>query len=213
MSSLPKSRYSAEDYLALDREADYKSEFVNGEIFAVGGATPKHVLIAGNTAGEFGNRLKDTNCQVYSTDLRVQASRDSAYHYPDMAVVCGRPEYRDGRKDTVTNPLIIVEVSSPATQSYDRGDKFVGYRRLASLQEYILIAQDACHIEHFVRTSEGWAFSETEDGEGCLIVPTLGISIPLAEIYAKVALLDAESNGRPPQTDLLRTALLPNLDV
>ena len=87
MSSQPKLRYSVEEYLALDCEADYKSEYVAGDIFAMGGASPKHVLIAGNTAREFGNQLKDTNCQVYSADLRIQAEANNAYHYPDVAVV------------------------------------------------------------------------------------------------------------------------------
>jgi len=190
MSSLPKHRHSAEEYLALDREADYKSEYVAGEIFAMGGASPKHVLIAGNTAREFGNRLRDTHCQVYSADLRVQADADNAYYYPDVAVVCGRPEYRDGRRDTVTNPLIIVEVLSPATRNYDRGDKFARYRKLGSLREYILIDQESCHVEHFVRKEGSWEFSEIDDCQGTLEVPTLGVAIPLAEIYAKLEFLD-----------------------
>ncbi len=183
MSSQPKHRYSVEEYLALDREADYKSEYVAGEIFAMGGASPKHVLIAGNTAGELRNRLRDTNCQVYSADLRIQAEEGNAYHYPDVAMVCGRPEYLDERRDTVTNPLIIVEVLSSATRNYDRGDKFASYRRLASLREYILIAQEACHVEHFVRKEGAWEFTEIEDCQGNLMVPTLGIAIPLTEIY------------------------------
>ena len=190
MSSQPKHSYSVEEYLALDREAEYKNEYVAGEIFAMGGASPKHVLIAGNTAREFGNRLRDTNCQVYSADLRVQADVGNAYHYPDVAVVCGRPEYLDKRKDTVTNPLVIVEVLSPATRNYDRGDKFASYRRLDSLREYILIAQEACHVEHFVRKEGGWEFTEIDDCQGNLMVPTLGIAIPLTELYAKVEFLE-----------------------
>ena len=102
MSSQPKHSYSVEEYLALDREAEYKNEYVAGEIFAMGGASPKHVLIAGNTAREFGNRLRDTNCQVYSADLRVQADVGNAYHYPDVAVVCGRPEYVRSACDACT---------------------------------------------------------------------------------------------------------------
>jgi Uma2 family endonuclease len=186
-----KHRYSAAEYLALDREADYKSEYVNGEIFAMGGASPKHVLIAGNAAGELRNRLRDTDCQVYSADLRVQAEANHSYHYPDVAVVCGRPEYMDGRKDTIVNPLIIIEVLSAATRNYDRGDKFAHYRRIASLREYILIDQDVWHIEHFVRQEGGWAFSEIDDPNASLEIPTLKIAIPLAEIYAKIELLRA----------------------
>ena len=190
MSSLPKHRYSAEEYLAIDNEADYKSEYVAGDIFAMGGATPKHVLIAGNTAREFGNRLRDTNCQVYSAGLRIQADLDNVYYYPDVVVVCGRPEYRDSRRDTVTNPLVIVEVLSPTTRNYDRGDKFAHYRRLDSLREYILIDQDACHVEHFVRKEGIWEFSESDDCQGSLVIPTLDIAIALTEIYAKLEFLD-----------------------
>lgn len=187
MSSLPKHRHSAEEYLALEREADYKSEYVAGEIYAMGGASPKHVLIAGNVAGELRNRLRHTHCQVYSADLRVQAEADNAYYYPDVAVVCGRPEYRDGKNDTVTNPVVIVEVLSPATRNYDRGDKFANYRRLASLREYVLVDQEACHVEHFLRKEGGgWDFSELDDAEGELALPSLGVAIPLAEIYAKL---------------------------
>jgi len=192
MSSMPKFRHSAEEYLALDRAADYKSEYVAGEIYAMGGASPRHVLIAGNTAGEFRNRLRATQCQVYSSDLRIQADSDNVYYYPDVAVVCGKPEYRDGKKDTITNPLIIVEVLSPATRNYDRGDKFANYRKLASLREYILISQDPCLVEHYVRKEGAWEFTEIEDCQGSLAVPTLDIAIPLAEIYAKLELLEAE---------------------
>jgi len=190
MSSLPKHRYSAEEYLALDREADYKSEYVGGDIFAMGGASPKHVLIAGNTAGELRNRLRDTNCQVYSADLRIQAELDNVYYYPDVVVVCGRPEYRDSRRDTVSNPLVIVEVLSPSTRNYDRGDKFAHYRRLDSLRDYILIDQEACHVEHFVRREGIWEFSEIDDCQGSLVIPTLDIAIALKEIYAKLEFLD-----------------------
>lgn len=185
-----KLRYTAEEYLALDRAAEFKSEYVAGEIFAMGGATPKHVLIAGNIAAEFRNRLRDTSCQVYSADLRVRAEADNAYYYPDVAVVCGRPEYSDGRKDTVVNPLVIVEVLSPATRNYDRGDKFAHYRRIAALREYILIDQDARHIERFVRKEDIWEFSEIDDPNASLEIPTLQIAVPLAEIYAKIEWLE-----------------------
>jgi Uma2 family endonuclease len=193
MSFQPKHRYSVDDYLALDRAADYRSEYVAGEVFAMGGASSRHVLIATNTAGELRNRLRNTNCQVYSSDLRIQADRGNAFHYPDVAVVCGRPEYRDPQNDTVTNPLLIVEVLSRSTRNYDRGDKFASYRRLASLREYILIAQEPCHIEHYVRMGGGiWEFSEMDDCRGSLVIPTLEIAIPLEEIYAKVELLEPE---------------------
>jgi Uma2 family endonuclease len=188
--SFVQRRYSAEEYLALDRAADYKSEFVNGEIFAMGGASFRHVLVATNTAGELRSRLKGTPCQVYSADLRTQADRVRAFHYPDVVVVCGPPEYRDARRDTLTNPRVIVEVLSPSTRNYDRGDKFASYRRLDSLRDYVLIDPEPCHVEHYVR-KEGsiWEFSETDDCMGELLIQSLGIALPLQEIYAQVELL------------------------
>jgi Uma2 family endonuclease len=158
----------------------------------MGGASPKHVLIASNIAGELRHRLKDKPCQVYASDLRIQADAGNAYFYPDVAIICGRPEYHDGKHDTVTNPIVIIEVLSPTTRNYDRGDKFAYYRRLASLREYILIDQEPCHIEQFVRTPTGFEFSEIDDCQADLIIHSLSIAIPLAEIYAKVAMLDAE---------------------
>ncbi|SMF94544.1 Endonuclease, Uma2 family (restriction endonuclease fold) [Methylomagnum ishizawai] len=206
MSALPSfhspHRHTVDEYLALDRAAEYKSEYVNGEIFAMGGASFRHVLITSNIARELGNRLKSTHCQVYSSDLRVQADRGKAFHYPDVTVICGRPEYRDDRRDTATNPLIIVEVLSNSTRNYDRGDKFASYRRLDSLREYILIDQRPCHIEHYTRKTGGiWEFSEIDDCGTELWIPTLEFSIPLAEIYAKVEFLEPEpeSEIHPPE--------------
>jgi Uma2 family endonuclease len=185
--------FSVDEYLALDRAADTKSEYVDGEIFAMASASPRHVLIATNIARELGNRLKSSPCQVYSSDLRVQASRGRAFHYPDVAVVCGRPEYRDDRKDTVTNPLLIVEVLSPSTRNYDHGDKFASYRKLDSLREYILIDTNPCHIELYRRKEGGiWEFSEIDDCGASLAISTLDIVISLEEIYAKVDLLEPE---------------------
>lgn len=175
MSSIPKFKYTAEEYLALDRASDCKSEFVAGEIYAMGGGTPAHALIAGNLIRELGNRLKATSCQVYSGDLRIQAHRDNAFHYPDVVVVCDKPAFREGSKDTVTNPILIVEVLSESTRNYDRGDKFVSYRQLESLREYILIDQPPCHIEHFVRKQSSWEFTELDDMAGELLVPTLDL--------------------------------------
>jgi len=196
MSFQPKHHYSVDEYLAMDRAADYKSEYVAGEIFVMGGASSKHVLITSNIVREFGNQLKKTDCQVYSSDLRIQADTGKSFHYPDVAVVCGRPEYLDNRMDTITNPLVIVEVLSPSTRNYDRGDKFVSYRSLASLREYILIDLEPCHVEHYVRKDGGiWELSESNDCQGSLVVASLDISIPLAEIYAKVELLEPDTGG------------------
>ena len=187
-----RTTHSVEEYLAIDRAGEGKREYLSGRILALGGASSRHVLIATNTARELRNQLRDTRCQVYSSDLRIQADRGNAFHYPDVAVVCERPEYRDARKDTVTNPIVIVEVLSRSTRNYDRGEKFRSYRRLDSLREYLLIDQEPCHIEHFVRRGEIWEFSETDAFAGELALPSLDISLPIAEIYSKVDLLEPE---------------------
>lgn len=195
MSAQPaiQPRPTVDDYLAQDRAATTKSEYLAGEIIAMGGASSRHVLIATNTARELGNRLKPTQCQVYSSDLRVQADRGNAFHYPDVAVICGRPEYRDAHHDTVTNPIVIVEVLSRSTRNYDRGDKFASYRRLTSLRDYILIDQQPCHVEHYTRKGESvWEFSELDDCAAEILITSVNIAIPLAEIYAKVDLLAPE---------------------
>ena len=203
MSALPafqNPRYhTVDEYLALDRDAEFKSEYVDGEIFAMGGASFRHVLITSNISRELGNRLKSAPCQVYSSDLRIQADRGKAYHYPDVTVICGRPEYRDERRDTAINPLIIVEVLSNSTRNYDRGDKFASYRRLESLREYILIDQNPCHIEHYLRKPGGvWEFMEIDDLGAELVIPALELAIPLAEIYAKVEMLEPEPEADGP---------------
>lgn len=187
MSSQPKSRYTPEEYLALEREAEIRSEYLDGEIFAMGGASPRHVLIVTNVVAELRLQLKKTPCAVYSTDLRVNVSATGLYTYPDVLVVCGTPQFSDEYKDTLLNPLLIVEVLSKSTESYDRSKKFEQYRAIPSFMEYLLIAQDRTHVEHYVRqTDNTWVFSETNDRQATLPLPSINCRLPLLEIYDKV---------------------------
>jgi Uma2 family endonuclease len=148
-------RLTEAEYLEIERTAEWKSEFFNGEMFAMAGATPEHVLIAGNVAAELRLQLRGRPCRVYPVDLRVKVSDTGLYTYPDVVVVCGEPRFDELRGDTLLNPTLIVEVLSSSTEAYDRGDKFAHYRRLDSLQEYVLVAQDRCRIERFLRQKEG----------------------------------------------------------
>jgi Uma2 family endonuclease len=187
MSTRPEHRYSIEEYLAIDRASEGKSEYLDGVIYAMGGASPPHVQITGNVAGELRGRLRDAPCIVYSTDLRVRVSLEGLYSYPDVVVVCGEPRFIDAELDTLTNPVLIVEVLSDSTKNYDRGEKFENYRSNESLREYILVAQDKVHVEQYAKRDDGsWLLSETNSIEDVLILSSVGCELPVSEIYLKV---------------------------
>lgn len=186
MSTVAQQRYTPEEYLALERKAEYKSEYVNGRIYAMTGASREHNLIAGNVFARLHARLRGRPCEVYMSDMRVKVSPTGAYHYPDVVAVCGAPRFEDSHVDTLLNPTVIVEVLSPSTEAYDRGEKFAHYRRLETLAEYVLVAQDKLRVEHYQRDGERWVLTEISGLEGVLSLPTVGCEIPLREIYERV---------------------------
>ena len=189
----PETYYTPEEYLELERKAEFKSEYHDGEIFAMGGASPRHVLIVTNVASELRNQLKSRPCTVYSTDLRVRVSPKGLYCYPDVVVVCDEPEFADNHNDTLINPTLIVEVLSKPTKDYDRGEKFEQYRGLKSFREYVLIAQDKHHVEHFIRQPDNrWILSETNRIEDAMELVSIECNLALSEVYDKVNLLKAE---------------------
>ena len=190
MSFKLKPRFTPEEYLALERKAERKSEYFNGEIFAMSGASPQHVLIVTNVVAELRGQLKTRPCTVYSTDLRLKVSATGLlYTYPDVIVVCGEPQFDDDHKDTLLNPTLIVEVLSESTKDYDRGAKFEMYRKIESFFEYVLIAQDKRHVEHFVRqTGNRWLLSETNRLEDTLELTSIACNLMLTEVYDKVEL-------------------------
>ncbi len=187
MPSQPKTYITPEEYLAIERQAEYKSEYFNGEMFAMTGAGERHVLIVTNVVAELRGQLRQRPCTVYSTDLRVRVSPTGLYTYPDVVVVCGQPQFADDQRDTLLNPTLIVEVLSESTKDYDRGGKFEHYRTLVSFSEYVLIAQDRYHVEHFVRQSDNrWLLSETNRLEDTIRLSSVGCDLALAEVYDKV---------------------------
>src|SRR5664279_880128 len=137
MSTLPKSHLTPEEYLAIERKAEFKSEYVQGEMFAMSGAREPHVLITGNTLSELRQQLRKRPCKAYSTDMRVRVASTGLYTYPDVVVVCGDPHFLDENRDTLLNPTVIIEVLSNSTEAYDRGHKFELYRSQESLAEYL----------------------------------------------------------------------------
>jgi Uma2 family endonuclease len=189
MSSQAHARLTAEEYLALERQAPYKSEYGNGEVFAMSGASRRHNLIALNIGAELRAQLKQRPCEVYTSDMRVKISRTGIYTYPDVVVVCEEPVFEDAEVDTLLNPTVLVEVLSKSTEDYDRGGKFEHYRTLASLQEYLLVAQERCHVVHYVRQPDHtWLLAETYDMPDGVHLPSIHCDLLLSEVYAKVRL-------------------------
>lgn len=183
----PKAYITPEDYLAIERRAEHKSEYFNGEMFAMAGASERHVLIVTNVVAELLRQLKGRPDKAYASDLRVRISPTGLYTYPDIVVVCGQAQFADDQKDTLLNPTLIVEVLSESTKDYDRGEKFEQYRSLFSFNEYVLIAQDRYHVEHFVRQPDNrWLLAETNRREDALQLSSISCTLALAEIYDKV---------------------------
>lgn len=188
MTLATKTGFTPEEYLALERAAEFKSEYVNGEIFAMAGATREYNLIAANVLAGLHGQLTARPCEVYGSDMRVQVSDTGLYTYPDVVAVCGGARFEDEHRDTLLNPSVLVEVLSPTTESYDRGEKFAHYRRLASLQDYVLIAQDKVRVEHFARQGGQWLLTEASDVDGTIHLAAIGCTLALRDVYAKVDL-------------------------
>ncbi|MDD2722946.1 MAG: Uma2 family endonuclease [Methylovulum sp.] len=191
---IQQTSYTAEEYLTLERNAPYKSEFHNGQIFAMTGASRKHNLVSINIAAELRSQLKKRPCEAYINDMRVKAAEMRSYYYPDIAVVCGVARFEDNMLDTLLNPTVVIEVLSPSTEAYDRGGKFSHYRKIASLREYLLVAQDQPIIECFTRQENGWVLTETTGLDAVVKLASIDCSLSLREVYDKV--LDDMADGR-----------------
>lgn len=185
----PQARkLSQAEYLEIERSADFKSEFFEGEMFAMAGGSARHSRIATNLAREFGNKLKGGACLPYNSDLRIKVEATGLWTYPDLSVICGPIQFVEGTDDNATNPTVLVEVLSPSTEAYDRGKKFEHYRRIASLQDYLLVSQREPRIEQFSRQADGrWLLHEAAGIQASLEVPSLRITLSLAEVFADVA--------------------------
>lgn len=184
-----------EKYIALERKAipdadTIRSEYVNGEIIAMSGASRAHNLITGNVSGELRAQLKSGKCEVYANEMRVSSQLTSSYFYPDVVVVCEEPRFEDDVFDTLLNPILLVEVLSPSTEAFDRGEKFAHYRQLTSLQEYVLVAQDQMLVEHYRRQEKQWILTDFRKGEEILSLPSIQCELPLQEIYNRVTFPD-----------------------
>lgn len=197
MGVAPRKKLTEEEYLALERAAEFKSEFLAGEVFAMAGATFEHALIVGNAVGELRQQLKGRPCVVVPTDLRVRVEETGLYTYPDVVVVCGTPRFADEQEDTLLNPTLIIEVLSPSTEAYDRGAKFAHYRRISSLREYVLVTPTYPRVERFERQERGpdWTLSEVSGLTESVTLATIGCTLRLAELYDRV---EVSAEPHPP---------------
>jgi Uma2 family endonuclease len=187
MSTLPKTYLTPEQYLEIERKAEFKSEYYNGEMFAMSGAREPHVLISGNTAAALHQQLRKRPCKAYSLDMRVRVTPSGLYTYPDVVVVCGEPQFLDAGRDTLLNPTVIVEVVSESTENYDRVRKFKLYRTLESLKEYVLISSLEVGVERYTRQPDDqWLLQSVTRLEDSIALPSVGCHLLLADLYEKV---------------------------
>jgi Uma2 family endonuclease len=186
MATAALTYYTPEEYLALERHAEFKSEYVDGRIIAMTGATAPHNRIAGSVYAELRARFRNRSCHAFIGDMRVQIENGRRYTYPDVAALCGDPKFLDGTLDTLQNPALIVEVLSPTTEAYDRGEKFLHYRTIETLQEYVLVAQNQPLVERYVRNGQFWTLSTISGLDEEVEFTSVGCTIPLREIYENV---------------------------
>jgi Uma2 family endonuclease len=187
MSKQQKARFTAAAYLSMERGSSEKHEFAFGDIYAMGGASARHVEIVSNIVRELGNQLRQRPCRVYSTDLRLCVDADQRYTYPDVVVVCGQPQFLDDQIDTLLNPDLIVEVLSESTRNYDRGDKFQQYRGIPSFREYLLVDQAKVHVERHTKQQDGtWSLWETDSSDDVIQMESIAVTLPVSEIYLKI---------------------------
>jgi len=179
--------YTPEEYLALEESSDYRSEYYQGEIFAMSGGSANHNRIIRNLLVALTLALEGRGCEAFATDLRLFVKKNGLYTYPDLMVICDQLEFIKGRTDTIINPVVIVEVLSKSTQDYDRGTKFELYRAIETFQDYLLIDQSRIHVEYFHRLDDGrWILQEYNLIEDALIVESISFKLALSRIYQGV---------------------------
>jgi Uma2 family endonuclease len=187
MSTQAKIFLTPEQYLEIERQAERKSEYWQGEMFAMAGAGEPHNLLVTNINGQFYLQLRSSACRTYTNDMRVSVTATGLYTYPDIVVVCGVPQFLDGRRDTLLNPTLIIEVLSPSTEAYDRGRKFEHYQSIDSLKQYLLVATERVHADLFTRQPGGqWLLTAAGSVEDTMDLESVGCRITLRDSYARV---------------------------
>ncbi len=187
MSTQANIYLSPEEYLALERQADYKSEYFDGVVYAMSGASLNHNKIVANVITELVQQLRGRPCSALPSDIKVRMPDSRKFFYPDVSVVCGEPQFHDERTDVILNPILIIEVLSDSTEAFDRGRKFQAYQRLGSLQEYILISQNKSVVEQYIRQTDAtWKYTAAIGLESSLSLPSIECTLNLSAVYDKV---------------------------
>jgi Uma2 family endonuclease len=187
VTSAHRVRYTYAQYLALEKASNVKHEYLDGQIYEMAGGTPQHAALAAAVVGLLFPALRDRGGRTHSADLRVRVRATGLATYPDVTVVCGPRECDPDDDDAVNNPTMIVEVLSPSTEEYDRGEKFDHYKRIESLREYVLIAQDRREVEVWTRGAEGsWGHRRFADGDAAAL-DSVGAVLDVAALYGAVA--------------------------
>jgi len=189
--SLPRTLpvFTAEEYLALERQSEIRHEFLDGTVYAMSGGRRAHSAICFNLAVSIGSQLRGTPCTGHSSDMKVRAGDASLFAYPDLTIVCGEPILHDDHGDVLLNPIVIFEVLSRSTEVYDRGEKFERYKTIETLTDYVLVSQDRARLEHFSRRPDGsWSLTEVDGLDASLGLASINCRLPLAEVYDRVEL-------------------------
>ncbi|MEH2318433.1 Uma2 family endonuclease [Nostoc sp.] len=188
--------YTPEEYLELEEAADYKSEYIDGQIIPMAGGTVNHNQIALNLSTELNLAFKKQNYRVFMGDVRLWILQKRTYTYPDVMILAGEPEFFNNRKDIILNPQIIVEVLSKSTKGYDSEDKFQAYRTISTFQEYLLIDQTRIHVDQFSKIGKKqWALREYDEEDEAIALVTVPFEISLQDLYNKVKFEPVEPEG------------------
>ncbi len=187
-SAVAQTIYSPEEYLYLERKSTFKSEYLSGKILAMSGASRAHNFITLDIATEINIQLRDRDCEVFSGDMRVKERQSDSYFYPDVVIACGESQFEDDTFDTLLNPVVIIEVLSPSTEAYDKGEKFEYYKQITTLQEYILVSQDKVHVEHYQLQDMQWGLKEFHALQVTLTLSSIGCKLSLNDVYRRVNL-------------------------
>jgi Uma2 family endonuclease len=198
-------RFTVEEYLTFERASEERHEYLDGVIYAMAGESPNHGRISMNLSVSLGSQLRGSPCEAFSKDTKVRCgpyrthTREGLYAYPDLVVVCGAMQFHSQVQDVLVNPTLIVEVLSPSTEAFDRGEKFRRYRAwLPTLSDYVLVAQDCPVIDHYHRGNGAqWTLQTLEGLEARLHLEGINCTVPLADVYERIVFPQAEGDAAP----------------
>lgn len=187
MSSLPiQTKWTVDEYLAMEEESEIRHEFINGQIYAMAGASRNHILIAHMISSGLLVQTQNRDCEIFPSEMRVQVA-SLQYFYPDISVVCGHEQYTDEKQTTLLNPTVLIEVLSPSTEARDHREKLFHYRSIPSVQEYWMFAQHQIFAERFLRKDgDVWEYRTWNDAADVVDFPTIGCTLALHDAYSRV---------------------------